>query len=184
MKKIIISIFIPLLLISCSSPEWQKRGFESQEIFNDFIKDSITNSNKEAWKNSFNTSFVVASFRNIYLSNDGIQEYNTLSFSNSGILESYNSYSKIKDYYTVDYQKTEIWEGAFYGNGIDLAAQEIDGKTLHLKFEYYEDNHWKVFYHYSDGSGEDTPDLYKESPYLNVYWNYIKTTNPSCYKKL
>jgi hypothetical protein len=189
MKSTSFLILFLYLLSSCQTPEWKKRGFESEYNYNEYINDSIEKANKIFFEKSYASSSVVATFTHHYISNIVTKESETISISYSGILRSHYTFNGgTETFYKVDYKNSEFWDGAVYGKGIDLAIIDEKGRTGHIKFEEDRDGHvfrydqWKLFWHWFDGSKDETPNMHTESPYLYVFWNYLKENYPMNFK--
>jgi len=191
-KTLFIGLIILIFLIGCTNPEWKIRNFPTELAYQDYIKDSIEKNQIILWADSYNKSEIISSY---YFENKGYGEgapdnSTMLSISKNGIVREYFYANKTwTNYYKIDFQNAEIWDGAVYGKGLRINLIDNEGKKTEVLIEYAENdfshrNAIRQFMHFSDGTSSKDAIYYSETPNRGFFWDYLKRNFPKNYKSV
>jgi hypothetical protein len=157
MKSTSFLILFLYLLSSCQTPEWKKRGFESEYNYNEYINDSITRI-REAWKTKISDQWINKKLYHFnYSTNDyDRQDWITFYKDNSFLLHETDFFTgevfewsgKVENMTLISPKKLE------YQGANAYKPSEIDPEIIRI------------------GNGLDGSEMYLRIKH--IYWNTIK----------
>jgi hypothetical protein len=157
MKSTSFLILFLYLLSSCQTPEWKKRGFESEYIYNEYINDSVVKV-RDAWKTTIPDRWINKKLYYFsYLTNDyDRQDWIIFYKDNYFLLHETNFFTgevfewtgKVEDMTLISSQKL-VYQGSN-----QYKPSEIDPKIIRI------------------GNGLDGSKMYLRIKH--IYWNTLK----------
>jgi len=158
MKTLFLASMSFLLMLSCTQPEWKKKGFETEESYLKYLKDEKDNyfdSLEKVLPSDFASSSVIGKY---------VGHYQIITINEKGIMRIEHPVTNFSpEYVPINLNKPKLFE-TLYGRGLEIVSNyKYKEEDDRYKFEYHENDASFAYpimgyTYYSDGSKTDPGD--------------------------